>query len=156
MKRGADEKLDRRRWERFQQRIEKQREQADRVRNGRMGAASAVRRIDPATGEVIEVLAKRQTPEAAKGEGERGDKRAMSVLARVGRDGAPAAWLAGTATTGEAKALSLLRRGLVVATRSNRFMLTKWASKAVPPPITWDERRRDDGGRGVGMVEPLP
>ena len=156
--RTADEKRDARQWERFQRRLEQQKVEANRARNGRMGAASGGRRLDPVTGEVIEVLAKRSVPfvrpKAAKSE--HGDERALAVLRRAGRDGAPAAWLADTATMGEAKALSLLRRGLAVATRSNRFMLAKWADKAVPPLVVWDERRKDADGRRIGMVEPPP
>ena len=156
--RTSVEKLGERQWEQFQRRLGQQKDEANMARNGRMGAASEVRRIDPATGEVIAVLMKRRVPVARPRalNGERRDERALAVLRRAGRDGAPAAWLADTATMGEAKALSLLRRGLVVATRSNRFMLAKWANKAAPPPITWDERRKDDVGRGVGMIEPPP
>jgi hypothetical protein len=145
-----------RRDEKFRQRIEKQRERADRVRNGRMGAASACRRIDPVTGDVIEEVARQQVlfirTKAAKGEN--GDERALAVLKRAGRDGASASWLADTVEKGEAKALSLLRRGLVVLTRSNRFVLSKWKDKAVPPLVTWDEQRKDADRRRIGMVEP--
>ena len=48
-----------------------------------------------------------------------------------------------------------MRRGLAVVTRSNRFMLAKWAHKTVPPLVVWDERRKEDGGGGIGMVEPV-
>ena len=111
----ADEKLDERQWERFQRRLEQQKAEASRAREGRTGAASAVRRLDPATGEVIEVLAKTKVrfdvPKVARGEAERGDKHALAVLARAGRDGAPAAWLADTRVAGEAKGISLVKRG---------------------------------------------
>ena len=80
--RMADEKRDARQWERFQRRLEQQKAEANRARNGRMGAASAGRRLDPVTGEVIGVLAKRSVPfvrpKAAKSE--HGDERALGVL----------------------------------------------------------------------------
>lgn len=148
---------DSRRGRQFEQRIERQRAEARRARDGRTAAASAVRRLDPVTGEVIEVLAGARArftlPKAVKGEAEAGDLRALRVLARAGRCGAPASWLAELALEGEAKALSLLRRGLVKATRGNQFVLMKWTDKAVPPPINWDEAKSPDARR-VGMVEP--
>jgi hypothetical protein len=158
--RRADEKRDKRRWKQLQRRLEKQKAEANRARDGRMGAASAVRRLDPVTGEVIEVLAKTKVrfdvPKVARGEAERGDKHALEALARAGRDGAPAAWLADTRVAGEAKGISLVKRGLAVVTRSNRFMLTKWADKASPPLVAWDEQRKEADGRRIGMVEPPP
>jgi hypothetical protein len=160
MKREADEKLGERQWKRFQRRLKKQKAEANRARDGRTGAASAVWRLNPVTGEVIEVLAKTKVrfdvPKVARGEAERGDKHALAALARAGRDGAPAAWLADTRVAGEAKGISLVKRGLAVVTRSNRFMLAKWAHKTVPPLVAWDERRKEADGRRIGMVEPRP
>jgi hypothetical protein len=150
-------------FEEYQRRLAQQEAEAERLSAGHTGAASAARRIDPLTGAIIGELehgrVRYRVPSVPRSEVAPGDQRALLALVRAGRDGAPASWLAGTERKGMEIGLALVRRGLAVTTRNNRFMLKKWEKKAIPPAINWDEerkRRDEEERRRTGMVEPHP
>jgi hypothetical protein len=82
----------------------------------------------------------------------------MRRLRKHGRAGATARGLADTEAAGEAVGVRLVQLGLVMVTRSNRFLLTNFASKAVPDAIAWEEwpPARHAGGRTGRRIGRLP
>jgi hypothetical protein len=71
-----------------------------------------------------------------------GSKRAMRRLRRHGRAGAMACELADSEAAGVPIGVTLVRLGLAVLTRSNRFVLAELTGKTVPDAITWDDPSR--------------
>ena len=149
------------RFNKYERRLAKQRIEAERASNGKMGPASPARRIDPVTGEMIGPVTRvpvKHRPSRLPREAEQG--QASRVLARAGRSGAAASSLAETEANGMAVGLGLVARGIAVVTRSNRFVLKQWQDKVTAPSINWDDERhhdeRHDGKRRVGMIEPHP
>lgn len=69
-------------------------------------------------------------------------RRAMRRLRRHGRAGAMACELADSEAAGVPIGVTLVRLGLAVVTRGNRFVLAELAGKAVPDAITWDDPNR--------------
>ena len=136
-----------------QRRLEQQKAEANRARDGRMGAASAVRRLDPVTngwssGEDEGSL---RCAQGGAGRGRAG-RQAFAGSTGAGWPGRTCD-VAGGARE-RAQWHQPVKRGLAVVTRSNRFMLAKWADKTVPPLVAWDDRRKEADRRGIGMVEP--
>lgn len=69
-------------------------------------------------------------------------RRAMRRLRKAGRGGAMACELADSEAAGVPIGVTLVRLGLAVVTRGNRFVLAELAGKAVPDAITWDNPDR--------------
>ena len=69
----------------------------------------------------------------------RDEKRALRCLAKRGRAGATAREIGDTEDGGLSMGARLVRLKLAVVTRTNRFVLVKYAGRSVPAPISWDE-----------------
>jgi hypothetical protein len=85
-------------------------------------------------------------------------RRAMRRLRKHGRAGAMACELADSEAAGVPIGVTLVRLGLAVVTRGNRFVLAELAGKAVPDAITWDDRpaARDGDQRARRRIGRLP
>jgi hypothetical protein len=85
-------------------------------------------------------------------------RRAMRRLRKHGRAGAMACQLADSEAAGVPIGVTLVRLGLAVVTRGNRFVLAELAGKAVPDAITWDDRpaARDGDQRARRRIGRLP
>lgn len=70
------------------------------------------------------------------------ERRALRRLAKRGRAGATARDIADSEAAGVPIGATLVRLGLAVVTRGNRFVLAKYAGKAVPGATVWDDDRR--------------
>jgi hypothetical protein len=120
------------RFNKYERRLAKQRIEAERASNGKMGPASPARRIDPVTGEMIGPVTRERVKHRPSGlSREAGPGRALRVLARAGRSGAAASSLGETETNGMAVGLSLVAHGFAAVTRSNRFIVKQWQNKAI-------------------------
>ena len=139
----------------YERRLAKQRVDADQVRNGKLGAASPARRIDPVTGETIGLAERVQIKHRRLSR-----KPALRVIAQAGRSGACAASLAENESAGMAVGVALVARGDAAVTRNNRFILKRLEKKTIAASINWDEGRSQDPRRGqktaFGMIEPPP
>ena len=161
MKNRKSNQCSNKRFNKYERRLAKQRTEAERVRHGKMGAASPARRIEAVTGEMVGLVPRvrvEHRPSAFPREAKSG--RALRVIARAGRSGAAASSLAETEANGMAVGLALVGRGLAAVTRSNHFILKRLQDKAVAPDVDWDDERRHDDRhdvkRRVGMIEPHP
>jgi hypothetical protein len=84
-------------------------------------------------------------------------RRAMRRLRKHGRAGAMACELADSEAAGVPIGVTLVRLGLAVVTRGNRFVLAELAGKAVPDAITWDDRpAARDGDQRRRRIGRLP
>ena len=70
------------------------------------------------------------------------ERRGLRRLAKRGRAGGTVRELANSEAAGVPIGATLVRLGLAVVTRDNRFVLAKYAGKAVPGAIAWDDDRR--------------
>jgi hypothetical protein len=67
------------------------------------------------------------------------EKRALRRLAKRGRAGATAREIGDTEEEGLSVGARLVRLKRAVVTRTNRFVLVKYAGQNVPGPIGWDD-----------------
>jgi hypothetical protein len=126
---------------------------------GEIGAASPARCIDPVTGKTIG-LAERAQIKERRSSLKHGASPALRTIARAGRSGASASSLAENESIGMALGIALVARGDAVVTRTNRFILKRWAGKTVATAINWDDDRGQgedrDRNKRVGLIEPTP
>jgi hypothetical protein len=69
----------------------------------------------------------------------RDERRALRRLAKRGRAGATAREIGDSEDEGLDVGARLVRLGRVAVTRTNRFVLVKYAGQSSPGPISWDE-----------------